>query len=87
MGNGRRKYIERHLRAELDARRNDADDPEMVLQFGFIKNPYRGDTIPIAASSIEAFCPVVRDVFDRFTVKKSFAADWIERSTNIQKLS
>jgi hypothetical protein len=38
------KIHERHLRAELDARLRDVDDPEMVRRFGFIKNPYRGDT-------------------------------------------
>ena len=42
---------------------------------------------PIAVSSIEAFCPVVRDVFDRLTEKVSIAANWIERFLNIQKLS
>jgi hypothetical protein len=41
MGNGRRKCLERHLRAELDARFRDADDPEMVRRLGFIKNPYK----------------------------------------------
>ena len=40
MGNGRRKDIERHLsEAQLDAGLRDADDPEMVRRFGFIKNP------------------------------------------------
>ena len=42
---------------------------------------------PIAVSSIEAFCSVVREVLDRLTENVSFAADRIERFSNIQKLS
>ena len=50
MGNGRRKYIERHLsEEELDARLRDADDPEMVRRLGFVKNLYQGDTLGDAA--------------------------------------
>jgi transposase len=50
MGTGRRKEIERHLSEDdLDARRRDADDPEMVRRLGFIKNLYQGDTLGEAA--------------------------------------
>ena len=42
---------------------------------------------PISVSSTEEFCSLVRDVFDDLTEKVSFAADWIERFLNIQKLS
>ena len=42
---------------------------------------------PIVVSSTAEFCTLVRDVFQQLTEKLSFAADWIERFLNIQKLS
>jgi transposase len=42
---------------------------------------------PIAVSSTDEFCSLVRDTFQELTTKVSFAADWIDRFLNIQKLS
>lgn len=47
----------------------------------------RWEISPIAVSSTEEFCTLVRTVFDRLTQKVSFATDWIERFLEIQKLS
>lgn len=42
---------------------------------------------PIAVSSTDEFCSLVGEVFQELTDKVSFAADWIDRFINIQKLS
>jgi len=42
---------------------------------------------PISVNSTDEFCSRVREVFQVLTDKVSFAADWIERFLNIQKLS
>ena len=47
----------------------------------------RWEISPIAFSSTEEFCSLVREVFDRLTDKVSFAKEWIERFLTIQKLS
>jgi transposase len=47
----------------------------------------RWEISPIAVSSTEEFCSLVRGVFDQLTEKVSFASEWIDRFLNIQKLS
>jgi len=42
---------------------------------------------PITVSSTDEFCTLVRGVFQQLTDKVSFAAEWIDRFLNIQKLS
>ena len=42
---------------------------------------------PIMVDSTDEFCSLVRDQFQRLTTKVSFAAAWIDRFLNIQKLS
>ena len=42
---------------------------------------------PITVDSTDEFCSLVRDHFHQLTTKVSFAAAWIDRFLNIQKLS
>ena len=42
---------------------------------------------PITVDSTDEFCSLVRDHFQQLTTKVSFAAAWIDRFLNIQKLS
>lgn len=42
---------------------------------------------PITVDSTDEFCSLVRDHFQQLTTKVSFAAAWIDRYLNIQKLS
>lgn len=42
---------------------------------------------PITVDSTDEFCSLVRDHFQQLTTKVSFAAAWIDRFSNIQKLS
>lgn len=64
----------------------DADDPEMVRRFGFMRNLYRGYMIqPQSLNRGVSF--VVRDVSDQSNENVSSAANWIKRSLNIQKFS
>lgn len=42
---------------------------------------------PIRVDSTDEFCSLVRDHFQQLTTKVSFAAAWIDRYLNIQKLS
>jgi len=47
----------------------------------------RWEISPIAVDSTDEFCDLVRRTFDALTDKVSFAADWVDRFLNIQKLS
>jgi len=47
----------------------------------------RWEISPIAVGSTTEFQHLVRSTFDRLTEKVSFAAEWIRRFLNIQKLS
>ena len=42
---------------------------------------------PITVDSTDEFCSLVRDQFQQLTTKVSFAAAWIDRFLNIQKIS
>ena len=42
---------------------------------------------PITVDSVEEFCTLVRNEFQQLTQKISFAAAWIERFLDIQKIS
>ena len=42
---------------------------------------------PITVDSTDEFCSLVRDHFQQLTTKVSFAAAWIDRFLNIQKIS
>ena len=47
----------------------------------------RWEISPITVTSTEEFCTLVRETFDRLTDKVSFAAAWIDRFLDSQKLS
>lgn len=50
MGNDRRKEIKNHLTEdEIDELLKDAEDTQHLRRIGFVKNLYKGDTIPEAA--------------------------------------
>lgn len=47
----------------------------------------RWEISPIAVSSTDEFCSMVRATFQQLTEKVSFAVDWIERFLEIQRIS
>jgi len=47
----------------------------------------RWEISPIAVDSTDEFCEIVRRSFDALTDKVSFAAEWVDRFINIQKIS